>query len=118
MKNLLMFIGLFLTLLVVSCGSDGDDSPIIQDPDPTPTTITYTNTISGIVSTSCTSCHGNPPTNDAPMSLTTYANVKEAVQNRGLINQIETGAMPKNGSKLSQTKIQNFKTWQNNGFPE
>ncbi|NEW80012.1 MAG: hypothetical protein GZ086_11435 [Gelidibacter sp.] len=118
MKNLLMFIGLFLTLLVVSCGGGGDDSPIIPDPDPTPTTITYANTISGIVSARCTSCHGSPPTNGAPNSLTTYASVKEAVQNRGLINKIETGVMPKNGSMLSATQIQNFKTWQNNGFPE
>lgn len=116
MKNLLMFTGLFLIFLVVSCsGGGGDDSPII---DPTPTTITYANTISGIVSSRCTSCHGSPPSNGAPMSLTTYDNVKDAVTSRGLINKIETGVMPQNGTMLSATQIQNFKTWQANGFPE
>lgn len=116
MKNLLIFTGLFLMFLVVSCGG-GDDSPII-DPNPTPTNITYSNTISGIISGNCTGCHGNPTANGAPMSLTTYSSVKEAVENRGLINKIETGVMPKNGSKLSATEIQNFKTWQANGFPQ
>jgi hypothetical protein len=52
------------------------------------------------------------------MSLTTYANVKDAVTSRGLISQIETGNMPKNGTKLSAAQIQNFKTWQTNGFPQ
>jgi len=117
MKNLLMFLGLFLTLLVVSCSGDDGPNPN-PDPDPTPTNITYANTISGIVGARCTNCHGNPPTNDAPMSLTTLANVKEAVENRGLINLIETGAMPKTGAMLSATQIQSFKTWQNNGFPQ
>jgi len=52
------------------------------------------------------------------MSLTTYTNVKEAVETRGLINQIETGNMPKTGNALTTTQIQNFKTWQTNGFPQ
>jgi hypothetical protein len=117
MKNLLMLTGLFLIFFIVSCSNGGDDSPVI-DPTPTPTNITYANTISGIVSSRCTSCHGSPPTNDAPMSLSTYNNVKDAVTSRGLINQIESGNMPKNGTKLSATQIQNFKTWQANGFPQ
>jgi mono/diheme cytochrome c family protein len=116
MKNLLMFTGLFLIFLVTSCSGGGDDdSPII---DPTPTTITYTNTISAIVNGNCTGCHGSTPTNGAPMSLTTYNNVKDAVVSRGLINQIETGNMPKNATDLTATQIQNFKTWQTNGFPQ
>jgi mono/diheme cytochrome c family protein len=117
MKNLLMFTSMFLTLFIVSCssGSDDDDDPIINPP---ATTITYTNTISAIVNGNCTGCHGSTPTNGAPMSLTTYNNVKDAVVNRGLINQIETGNMPKNGTDLTATQIQNFKTWQTNGFPQ
>ncbi|KUO67833.1 MAG: hypothetical protein APF83_10600 [Lutibacter sp. BRH_c52] len=117
MKNLLKITSLFLMLSIVSCssGSDDDDDPIINPP---PTSITYTNTISAIVNGKCTGCHGNPPSNGAPMSLTTYTDVKEAVETRGLINQIETGNMPKTGSALTATQIQNFKTWQTNGFPQ
>ena len=117
MKNLLKITSLFLMLSIVSCssGSDDDDDPIINPP---PTSITYTNTISAIVNGKCTGCHGNPPSNGAPMSLTTYTDVKEAVETRGLINQIETGNMPKTGNALTTTQIQNFKTWQTNGFPQ
>lgn len=116
MKNQLTITGMFLMLFMVSCSSGSDDDdPIINPP---PTTITYANTISAIISGHCTGCHGNPTSNGAPMSLTTYASVKEAVENRGLINKIETGAMPKTGGMLSATQIQNFKTWQTNGFPQ
>lgn len=116
MKKILMFIGLFLMILFASCSSNSDDSPI-NDPPPN-TSITYTNTISSIISGSCLGCHGSPPTNGAPMSLTTYSNVKEAVENRGLINKIETGIMPKTGAKLTAAQVQNFKTWQANNFPQ
>ena len=116
MKKLLLLTSLFLILFVVSCSSDSDDDDIIIDP-PT-TTITYTNTIKTIMSGNCTSCHGNPPTNSAPMPLTTYANVKDATENRGLINQVETGNMPKNGTKLSSTQITNIKTLKANGYLE
>ena len=117
MKNLLMLTGMFSILFIISCSSGSDDDDLTPNP-PGGNNITYANTISAIVSANCTGCHGNPPTNDAPMSLTTYSNVKEAVENRGLINKIETGAMPKNGTMLSATQIQNFKTWQTNGFPQ
>ncbi|MDO9038696.1 MAG: hypothetical protein Q7U59_10165 [Lutibacter sp.] len=116
MKNLLTITGMFLMLFAVSCSSGSDDDdPILNPP---PTTITYTNTISAIVNGNCTGCHGSTPTNGAPMSLTTYANVKDAVTSRGLISQIESGNMPKNGTKLSAAQIQNFKTWQTNDFPQ
>lgn len=116
MKNLLTITSMFLMLIMVSCSSGSDDDdPILNPPE---SSITYGNTISVIVNGNCTGCHGSTPTNGAPMSLTTYNNVKDAVENRGLINQIETGNMPKNGTNLSATQIQNFKTWQTNGFPQ
>ena len=115
MKKIILISGVLLMFFSVSCSSDSDDDDIIIDPPPT--TITYTNTIRGIVSGNCTTCHGNPPTNSAPMSLTTYDNVKNAVQNRGLITRIENGTMPPTGN-LSASQIQNFKTWQAGGFVE
>ncbi|OGS70099.1 MAG: hypothetical protein A3F91_13355 [Flavobacteria bacterium RIFCSPLOWO2_12_FULL_35_11] len=116
MKNLLTITSMFLMLFIASCSSGSDDDdPILN---PLATTITYSNTISTIVNGNCTGCHGSTPTNGAPMSLTTYNNVKDAVENRGLINQIETGNMPKNGTDLTSTQIQSFKTWQTNGFPQ
>ncbi len=116
MKKLLALTSLFLLLFMVSCSSDSDDDDIIVDPPNT--SITYTNTIKSIMSGNCTGCHGNPTTNLAPMSLTTYANVKDATENRGLINEVETGRMPKTGSPLSSTQIANIKTWKANGYLE
>lgn len=115
MKKLILLTGVLFIFLLTSCSSDSDDDGGIIVPPPT--TITYTNTISGIVSVNCTSCHGNPPTNNAPMSLTTYDDVKNAVLNRGLITRIENGTMPPTGN-LSASQIQNFKTWQQGGFIE
>lgn len=115
MKKLLFLTSLFLILFVVSCSSDSDDDDIIIDP-PTPT-ITYTNTIKSIMSGNCTGCHGNPPTNNAPMPLTTYANVKDATENGNLITRIENGTMPPNGN-LTAAQISNIKTWKANGYLE
>lgn len=114
MKKLILLTGVLLMFISVSCSSDNEDDLIS---DPPSSTITYTNTIRGIVSGNCTSCHGNPTANNAPMSLTTYDNVKDAVQNRNLITRIENGTMPPNGS-LSASQVQSFKTWQTNGFME
>jgi len=112
MKKLLLLSSLFL--FVVSCSSDSDDE-LIED---TPTTITYSNTIRPIMSAKCTGCHGDPLTNNAPMPLITYENVKDATESRGLINQVESGNMPKNGTKLSSAQIANIKTWKTNGYLE
>jgi len=117
MKKLLALSCLFLMFSIVSCSSDSDDDNLGNTPPPN-TSITYTNTIKSIMTGNCTGCHGNPTTNNAPMSLTTYTNVKDATENRGLIAQIESGNMPKNGTKLSSTQIANIKTWKANGYLE
>jgi len=97
---------------LTSCSSDSDDSPvIIEDP------ITYGTDIAPIMSASCTFCHGNPTTNGAPMSLNTFATVKDAVENRSLIGAVESGFMPPNG-ELSAAQIQKIKDWQSAGFPQ
>jgi hypothetical protein len=113
-----------LTLFSISCSSGSEsDISTTPNPDPTPTSITYTNTIKSIITTNCISCHGNPPTQNAPISLDTYAKVKAAVQNNGLIDLISlpqdnSNLMPKNGSRLPQSTIDKFTTWKNNGYVE
>ena len=57
------------------------------------------------------------------MSLTTYNDVKNAVQSRGLLDRIQrvqgsAGFMPNGGSKLSDAQIQSIKDWQSGGFVE
>lgn len=81
--------------------------------------LTYTSDIRPIIQSNCLSCHGNPPTNNAPMSLTTYALVKSAVENRGLVNRINSSVnpMPPDGRMPSATR-QMITDWVNQGLPE
>ena len=113
-KILIIAVGVTFTFLQ-SCSSDSDeDYDLINDS--INTKVTYTNSIKPIIDANCISCHGTPPINSAPMSLNTYDQVKNAVESRNLINEIETGSMPPVGN-LSTTQIQQIKSWQSNGFP-
>ena len=115
MKNYLKFsVFTFCLLLIVSCSND-DDTELITPP--TNGDVTYSNTVKAIIDNNCLNCHVNPPINGAPMSLITYSNVKDAVQNRNLIGRIENGTMPPNGS-LTSTQIQAIKNWQADGLVE
>lgn len=85
--------------------------------------ITYTNTVKSIIDNNCLSCHTLPPQNGAPMSLTTYADVRNAVLNRGLLNRISRdqgapGMMPNGGIRLPQATIDKISNWAENGFQE
>jgi hypothetical protein len=85
--------------------------------------ITYTNTIKGIIENNCYACHTNPPQNGAPMHLTTYEDVKNAVLNRGLLDRISRaqgapGMMPNGGTRLPQPTIDKIFQWAQNGLPE
>lgn len=85
--------------------------------------ITYTNTVKSIIDNNCISCHATVPVNGAPMSLTTYENVKNAVLNRGLLDRISRaqgagGMMPNGGIRLPQTTIDKVVQWQQNGLPQ
>ncbi|MFH4964139.1 hypothetical protein V8G69_03975 [Gaetbulibacter sp. M235] len=113
---------LVITVLLFNCSAGGDD-PSSPDPNPNPnpnpTSVTYNGKIKGIVSNNCLSCHGNPTANGAPMSLTTYALVKSAVETRGLLVRINstTSPMPQ-GGLMSQANRDAFQQWKDQGFLE
>lgn len=122
LKNLISLI--VVTLLMFSC-SGSDDDPITPNsniPDPNPnnsTNITYNSHIKTIMSGNCTSCHGNPTTSSAPMSLTTYSEVKNAVETRGLIERINNANNPMpQGGLMSQTNRDLVQQWKDQGFLE
>ncbi len=104
-----------------------------DDNEPTPSTnnqpqalcdslaITYTGHIKLIVDASCntTYCHG---TGIGGFNLGTFAEVKTAAKKTNWLGAIkhESGfeAMPKGGSKLSDTQIQQLECWEKTGFKE
>ena len=104
MKKLLMLISLFLMYIFVSCSSNSDED-LTGTGDPPDLNVSYSNAVKAIIDGNCLNCHGSPTQNSAPMSLTTYTEVRQAVTSRGLIGQIESGNMPQNAEKLSATNI-------------
>ncbi|WP_299120833.1 hypothetical protein [uncultured Winogradskyella sp.] len=83
--------------------------------------VTYEDNIKTIIDNNCIFCHSNPPTNGAPMSLTTYLDVKDAVENRNLIGRIsatDASVMPAGGQRLPQSIIDLVIQWQAEGLIE
>jgi hypothetical protein len=69
----------------------------------------------------CISCHGSSLA-QAGLKLTTYAEVKDAIQNKGLIDRISRSAtdpllMPTTG-KMAQSNIDLIVKWQTDGLLE
>ena len=108
---------LFATGIIAGCTNESSSdlvaNPVLND-------ITYLSNIKSIIDNNCTSCHATAPINGAPMPLTTFNEVKDAVLNRGLINRIsrpqgESGLMP-TGARLPQTTIDIILQWQQEGL--
>lgn len=110
-KNVLFFV--LLGFFLVSCSSSDDSD------EPQPESVTYQANIKSIIQNHCLSCHGNPVANGAPMSLTTYAEVVDAVNTRFLIDRINDTAnpMPEAGLLPSSTR-QLIETWVSQGMKE
>lgn len=112
-------IYLFIISVFYSCSYNSEDDlteAIIVD------VVNYEDNIKVIIDTNCIGCHSNPPVNGAPMSLTTYNDVKNAVENRGLISRIESTdsgfGMPFGGPRLPQNLIDLVIQWEAEGLIE
>jgi len=117
MKTFIFISVLVLALFLSSCSNDSNND---LDPITPPTTnnVTYAN-VAPIMSGNCYPCHASPRTGDpGPMSLTTLEEVKNAIETRDLIGQIESGTMPKNASMLSSSQIKIIKDWKDGGFKQ
>lgn len=120
MKNskYLIFASLFILL---SCNNNSEDD--LTNPIASSNTTKYFQDVKPIIDNNCIICHGATPSNGAPMSLVTYAQVKDAVQNRGLLDRISRaqgapGMMPNQGMRLPQTKIDLIFDWNTDGLLE
>lgn len=107
-------------LLLTSCTAvSGED---LIDATPLPETVTYTMDVKSIINNNCINCHSNPPQNGASTSLVNYENVKEAVQNRNLIDRISSEdpsfLMPFGGLRLPQNLIDIIIQWNEDGLIE
>ena len=119
MKHKLLYSALLASLLLCGCSENSTDDLIGINPG----AVKYNDQVKNIINTNCIVCHQNPPINGAPMRLTTYDDVKNAVLTRGLIDRISRpqgapGMMPNGGTRLPQALINQIITWQNEGFAE
>ena len=110
-KNTFLF--LLSSVLLFSCSSENDDSEMIE------ATITYDANIKNIINNNCTVCHGSPTTQGAPMSLSTYSEVKSAVETRDLIVRINSlsNPMPQSGLMI-QANRDLIQQWKDDGLLE
>jgi len=115
MKKFIYLSILLLLFIMTSCSSNSEE--VIVNP-PVNNNITYTANVKTIIDSNCLNCHTSPPVNGAPMSLTTFLSVRDAVTGRGLINRVENGTMPPAGNPLTSTQVQTIKDWEAGGFKE
>ncbi len=116
-----IFPMLVFASFLMSCSNDNPDT--LMEDMPNDGTITYQQNVKSIINNNCISCHAATPRNGAPMSLVTYDQVKNAIQNRGLLNRIslENGnslLMPQGGPRLPQATIDIIVQWQKDGLLE
>lgn len=110
-----------LSFTFLRCTNTSTDDLI--DAQQLPSLVTYTEDVKTIIDNNCIFCHSNPPVNGAPISLTTYNEVKNAIQNNSLLDRIskqtgEAGAMPLGGSRLPQNQIDLMIQWLTDGLLE
>ena len=123
-KFLYVVGGIFL---LVSCTTNTLDDlqpvqVVVEEDEGDPELVTFEQ-VGPIFSNNCTICHSNPPQNGAPMPLVTFENVRDAVENRGLIDRISRqegapGLMPLGGPRLPQQSIDLVSQWEEDGLLE
>ncbi|BDD06818.1 hypothetical protein [Aureibacter tunicatorum] len=80
--------------------------------------VTYRSDVQGIILSYCTTCHGKVTPSDG-LDLTTLEGVKYAVENRNLLERINSSAnpMPQNGLMPTELRLK-IQKWVDDGFPE
>ena len=111
---------LVFSLVLSACENNSTDDLIDALP---VDNVTYNEHVRTIINNNCIICHGTIPANGAPMSLTTFTAVKDAVENRGLLDRISRpqgspGMMPNGGTRLPQNQIDLIFQWEAQGLQE
>ena len=75
-----------LCLIISSC-TNTSEKDLIEQINPTEP-ITYSEHIKPVFDSNCITCHSSPAINGAGISLTTYNNVKNSIENTNLIDRI------------------------------
>ncbi len=122
---------LTILLAVFASCSDSDTYEDIETPPTTPTNptnptnpttaVTYNKDVKSIIDANCVSCHSSGRS-AAFRPLTTFAQVKAAVESAGLLGRIQLqsgqqGLMPQ-GGRMAQANIDLIVKWNTDGLKE
>lgn len=110
---------LLIFIFTYSCYNDSEEQlyPILNTNCDT-SNVTYKNTISVIMGSNCTSCHGaSALANGYKIDLSTYTLVQTNIDKiiGAVDHQSGFPPMPPTGAKMNTCKITQFKIWQKNG---
>jgi uncharacterized membrane protein len=121
MCKILKFGFFSISLLFISCTNDSSNDLLEQEL--LTESVNYTKNVKPIIDANCISCHAAVPISGASTSLVTYNQVKNAIEEQGLIQRItlqmgQSGFMPQGNARLPQSKIDIIVKWQVEGFEE
>lgn len=107
---------IIILAVITSCGKEED--PPEPTPTPNPLEVRYDPDVKAVLSNNCIGCHGTSNPN-AGLSLTTYSEVRNAVEMGNLINRVNSSSnpMPPSGRMSSQNR-QVFQDWADDGYLE
>ena len=114
---------LVFSSLLMACTNDNPETLMNNPPIQEAIPITYNQNVKSIIDNNCISCHAATPRNGTSLSLVTYVQVKDAMENRGLLNRISlnegnSSLMPQGGPRLPQATIDIIAKWQKDGLLE
>jgi len=112
-KSGFVLLGFFLS---VSCANDSEEDLISFGGNPNGT-VTFQADIRPIFQNACNECHSNPPRNGAPQPLVTLEEIRTNVENRNLLDRINSlsAPMPPSGLLPENTR-QLIQAWVDGGF--
>ena len=119
MKKSLVFCGVSLVFVTLSCVYNTKEELAPNSPTCMNSNVTYTQ-VASILDASCNNCHGGS-TPDAGIALDNYAGVKQVADNGLLLCVIRhangCSPMPQGQAKLNSCLISQIENWVDNGAP-
>lgn len=104
------FLVLIVPFIIFNCSSSNTD-------DENDTVITYETDIQNIINNNCVQCHGNPPSQGAPVSFTTYDQVKTNINDILIRINSSSNPMPPTGQISSNLRAK-IQEWKDGGLLE
>ncbi|MCX6275757.1 MAG: hypothetical protein NTV09_11185 [Bacteroidetes bacterium] len=119
MHKIKIFSSIVLLAFISSCTKDKaeDSNPCAYET----TELKYNGLIKNIINSNCansTACHGSPQGQNAGGNLTSYALVKEKINNDAFNNRVFVLKDMPQGSSLSECDLKKLKAWYDAGSPE